>query len=227
MTTARFDIYRQIHKAMRACICDALLAAGRIDPMDDTERAQLLAQVRGMLTFARGHLEKEDKFVHPAMEARAPGSSSQTAGDHADHAHAFADLEAALAALEHGEAGQRPAAAHALYGKIAQFLGENLLHMEVEESANNEVLWRTHSDDELLALELAIVASLSPPEKSYAAQWMLPFANPEERAQMLRAMQPGLPPEAFAGLLHMLKSRLIPAHWRKLTIALDAPHLAA
>ena len=227
MTPARFDIYRQIHKAMRASMCDSMLAAGRADPMDDSERDQLLAQVRAMLIFARGHLEKEEKFVHPAMESRAPGSSKETSHDHLGHAHAFADLEETLAALEHGDAGDRPAAAHALYAKLAHFTGENILHMQVEETANNEVLWRTHSDDELVALERAIVASLTPQEKAYAAQWMLPFANPEERAQLLRLMRPALPPEAFGGLLRMLEARLSPSHWHKLVAALEAPSLAA
>jgi len=227
MTTARFDIYRQIHKAMRASMSDAMLAAGRADPMDDSERDQLLAQIRGMLSFARGHLEKEEKFVHPAMESRAPGSTKETAQDHLSHAHAFADLEEALAALAHGDAGERPAAAHALYAKLAHFTGENFLHMQVEETANNEVLWRTHSDDELVAIERAIVASLTPQEKAYAAQWMLPFANPQERAELLRLMRPAMPPEAFGGLLRMVETRLSPAHWQKLVVALEPPTLAA
>ena len=227
MTTARFDIYRQIHKAMRACMCDAMTAAGRADPMDDGERDQLLTQVRGMLEFARGHLEKEEQFVHPAMESRAPGSSRQTAHDHLGHAHAFADLEQSLVALERGAAGEKPGAAHILYAKLAHFAAENILHMQVEETANNEVLWRTHSDEELEALERAIVASLSPQERAYAAQWMLPFANPQERAQLLGVMRPAMPPEAFGGLLRMLETRLSQAHWHKLVAALETPDLAA
>ena len=45
---------------------------------------------------------------------------------------------------------------------LAQFVAENLTHMNVEESWNNAVLWETHSDAELIAIEQAIVASLSP-----------------------------------------------------------------
>ena len=227
MTAQRFDIYRQIHKAMRACMCDALLAAGQFDPMDDGARAQFLTRVREMLSFARAHLDKEDKFVHPAMDARAPGSSKKTAEDHTGHQQAFRELDETLDALEQGSILEKPAAAHALYGKLAHFVGENLLHMQVEESANNEILWRTHSDQEILALECAIVASLSPQERAYSAQWMLPFANPQERLHMLRAMQPMMPPEAFAGLLRMLEAKLSPENWRQLEMALGQPSLAA
>src|SRR5215472_9449501 len=227
MTAQRFDIYRQIHKAMRASMCDAMLAAGEFDPMDDGARTQFLTRVREMLSFARGHLDKEDKFIHPAMELRAPGSTKVTAEDHASHEKVFRELDETLEALEQSSILEKPAAAHALYGKLAHFVGENLLHMQVEESANNEILWRTHSDQEILALECAIVASLSPQERAYSAQWMLPFANPQERLHMLRAMQPMMPPEAFAGLLRMLEAKLSPENWRQLEMALGQPSLAA
>jgi hypothetical protein len=226
-TTRRFDGYAPIHKALRACMANTLAAVGRMDPEDTAERAEVLAGVREMLAICHGHLEKEERYIHPAMEQRAPGSSRQTAKDHADHGTWFQDLEADVVALERGAAGTRQSAAAHLYGRLAVFVGENLLHMHAEETDNNMVLWRTHSDAELIAIEQRIVASLSPAERDWAVRSMLPALDPSERAVMLRGMRAGMPAEAFAGLLAALRPRLSNATWVKLEAALGAQALAA
>ena len=229
MSTARprHDIYRFVHKALRAFMSDTLNAAGGMDPHDDAERNRVLAQIRELLDFCRAHLDKEDHFVHSAMEERAPGSARATAGDHQEHLHSFSDIEAARVAVEQTEGAARTAAASLLYRKLALFVGENFVHMNVEETENNEVLWRTHSDAELIAIEQAIVASLSPEEKQFSGRWMLPFLTPEERAFVLNTMRASLPTQAFAGILVSLMSRLSDANWRKLTAAIATTDLAA
>jgi len=227
ITAPRHDIYRFVHKALRAFMSDTLNQAGSMDPHDDAERGTVLAQVRELLDFCQGHLKKEDHFVHTAMEERAPGSTRHTAGDHKDHLHWFEDLEMARKAVEQAQGEARTGAAAVLYRKLALFVGENFVHMNVEETENNEVLWRTHSDAELIAIEHAIIASLSPQEKLFSGRWMLPVLAPGERALVLNAMRASMPPQAFAGILTMLMQRLSDANWHKLTAALGATALAA
>ena len=225
--TSRFDIYRVIHKALRACMNQSLDAVGSMDPQDDAERTAVVAQVREMLVISKGHLRKEDAFVHPAMEARSPGSSQPTTGDHAHHLHWFETLEASLTAFEQAEGEARATVAAALYRSLGLFVGENFAHMHVEETANNEVLWRTHSDAELMDMERAIVASLPAQEKFIALRWMLPAVNPAERADLLGNLRSNLPPPLFAGMVASLRQRLSDTHWKKLSAALDPPGLAA
>ena len=227
ITAPRHNIYRFIHKALRAFMADTLTAAGSMDPHDDAERNKVLAQVRELLDFCQGHLEHENHFLHRAMEERAPGSTRHTAGDHTDHGHWLSELAEALIAVEQNSGHARTAAAAVLYRKLALFVGENFVHMNVEETENNEVLWRTHSDAELIAIEQAIVASLSPQEKAFSGKWMLPVLTPEERALVLNNMRMSLPPQAFAGILTMLMQRLSDANWHKLTAALGSTALAA
>ncbi len=223
----RHDIYGLIHKALRECMGETLAVVGRMDPQDDSERAVALAQVRELLAFCKTHLEKEDEFIHPAMERRAPGSPRQTLSDHTHHMASFHELETALDAVETSNVSARATAANALYRKLGLFVGENFSHMHTEETANNEVLWRTHSDDELIALENAIVASSTPEEKSFALRWMLPAVNPSERALLLNAVRPSLSPSAFGGILAGLKARLSQSNWEKLSAALATPAIAA
>ncbi len=72
----RVDIYRGIHKAVRAFMCDTLTMVGQLDIDDDADVTATVAQVRGLAAFCADHLAHENQFIHPAMEARRPGSSA-------------------------------------------------------------------------------------------------------------------------------------------------------
>lgn len=225
--TDRFDIYRNIHMGLRACMMEVLLAVGRMDPEDVAELGTVLGQVRFLLRFCQMHLKKEDKFLHPAMEARAPGSTAHIAAEHAEHIAAFTTLEAAVVAVEQAPDGARLNPALALYKQLALFVGENFVHMHIEETDHNEVLWRTHSDAEIIAIEQTIIASLTPEDKPTSLRWMLPALSPQVRGMMVAMLGQQLPPEAMAGLLQMLKPHLSDANWGKLTKALESVPAAA
>lgn len=225
--TDRFDIYRNIHMGLRACMMEVLLAVGRMDPEDVAELGTVLGQVRFLVRFCQMHLKKEDKFVHPAMEARAPGSTAHIAAEHEEHIAAFVTLEAAVVAVEQAPQGARLGAALALYKQLALFVGENFVHMHIEETDHNEVLWRTHSDAEIMAIEQAIIASLTPEDKPSSLRWMLPALSPQVRGMMAGMLAQNLPPEAMAGILEMLKPHLSDTNWAKLIKALDQVPAAA
>ena len=73
----RFNLYAQIHKGLRACMSEVLVSVGRLDPQDDDEVRTAAAAVRGLIDFARDHLEHEEQLIHPALEARRPGPVSR------------------------------------------------------------------------------------------------------------------------------------------------------
>lgn len=220
LAAGRYDMYAQIHKGLRSFMADTLFRIGRLDPSDELDLAEGAAQLRGLLALCRGHLEHENDFVHAAMEARRPGSSGQAAGDHIHHLRSIAALEAELDALERAEGEARAEAALELYRGLALFVAENLEHMHHEETAHNAVLWDAYSDAELEAIERALVASVAPQEMAAVARWMLPAMSAPERAAKLCEMRPALPPQAFAGILGMLKAQLSERDWYKLGPAL-------
>src|SRR5262249_25949222 len=129
----------------------------RMDPHDADETAETLDQLRTLLAVCRGHLEKENHFVHPAMERAQPDSALLTADDHIEHLGAIAHLEARIGEFSAAAGEQRTLVAHRLYLDVSHFVGENFTHMFVEETDNNAVLINAYSDAELLALEGRIV----------------------------------------------------------------------
>ena len=219
----RFNIYAGIHKAVRAFLCDTLVRVATLDIEDRQAIAHAIKQLRELLAFCSDHIAHEDRFVHSAMERRQPGSSADTADDHLHHAQTLASLLAAANVLEHGAPDEKPAAWSTLHRELAVFVGENLLHMDVEESANNQVLQACYSDSELVALHQEILASLTPQEMAVATQWMMIGSSPAERAQAMAGMRADAPPPAFEAMLDIARDSLSPGDWNKLAAALALP----
>lgn len=213
----RFDLYAAIHKALRLAMADTLVRAGSLDAADAAKCRDLVAQVRLLAAMCRAHVAKENAYLHPAIEARRPGGSGRIAGEHEEHLVAIDALEALAAIFE---AAPTAAAAHRLYRQLAAFVGENLEHMDVEESLHNALLWAAYSDAELIAIHERILASIEPEEMGIVLHWMLPALSPMERAGMLGEMRAKAPPPAFEGVLQLARARLPGAEWQKLSEAL-------
>lgn len=217
----RYDMYAEIHKALRAFMCDTLVRLGSLGPGDALEGAAVLGQVRELLALCRGHLEHENDFVHRAMEARCPGSSAGTGEDHEGHEAAIRRLERDLEAAE-GPGPDREGALRRLYRSLAVFVGENLVHMAEEEAANNAVLWEHYSDAELLAIERELVASTGPDEQRLVLSWMLPALHPGERVRKLAAIRAGAPEPVYRQVLGLARTCLPEHGWQRLERELGA-----
>lgn len=219
-STARVDLYGPIHKALRLLMTDTLQRVGRLDTDDGAECADTLGQLQALLDACRSHVDKENRYVHAAIEARRPGATARVAGEHDGHLEAIAALEAEATALR---ALPNAAAAQRLYRRLAGFVAENLEHMELEESQHNAVLWAACSDAELQAIHQRILASIGPAEMATILRWMVPALSPAERAALLGQMQRELPPEAMRGVLVTVRAHLDQNAWAKLARALNLP----
>ena len=219
----RFDMYSGIHKALRACMADTLLAVGRMDPADEQELSQVSERVLQLLGMCGGHLSHENEFVHAAIEARAPGASDRIAHEHEEHGQHIARLAEQVALLRGTAPERRHPAALQLYRALALFIADNFQHMHVEETAHNAVLWARYTDAELLALHDALVASIPPQEMMAVARWLVPFMNPLERFHLLADMRAKAPPAAFEAIVEAVRPHLATQEWTKLARALELP----
>jgi hypothetical protein len=222
MEPARHDIYALIHKALRLAMAETLPAVGRLDASDGHEVSETIARVRDLLRFCRMHVDAEETFVHPAIEARRPGASGRVAAEHVEHLASIASLERGVEALARAPAAQRAAAAFALYRELARFVGENFVHMAEEESEHNRALWASYSDDELVALENAIKAHHTPEQMTSALRWMLPAMTPAERAGLVATLRKVAPPPVVDGVVALARAHVDGRGFDKLALALAA-----
>lgn len=216
----RLDIYAGIHKGLRAMMMDTLSAVGRCDARDSAEMQDVCERVLVLCDTCASHLEHENEFIHPAMEAYRPGSTAQIAADHKDHLHAIAELCAMARALPTGIGPDRQQAVTALYRKLALFVAENFVHMHAEEAEHSPVLWASHSDAELRALEERIAASLPPAQHLLFMRWMIPALPTTERAALLAGLREAAPRPAFDAVLDTVRPHLSVGDWAALNTAL-------
>jgi hypothetical protein len=226
----RYDSYLAIHKALRLFMCDTLTRIGRTDPADDAEVQTTLKQVGELLDLCTLHIKDENDFIHPALERARQGSAARIQGEHDHHHESIAHLREMAEQTGAASADARHPALDRLYRAMALFVADNFEHMHVEETEHNAVLWAHYSDDEILAVEHELVASIPPQAMMAALRWFLPGLNAVERTGMLQGMQAGMPPPVFAAVLDIARQTLSAGDFSKLTRALGldtAPELMA
>lgn len=223
-TAPRFDLYAGIHKALRLVMTDTLSRFGSLDASDAGPRNEAVAQLNALLDLCRSHVDKENHHVHPAIEARRPGTCARIASEHLEHLAAIDALQAELVAFQRAP---HAAAAFGLYRHLARFVAENLEHMEFEEAVHNAALWAVYSDEELMQIHHAIVASIEPATLGLALHWMLPAATHDERIALLMDMRATAPAAAFDGAMQLARQRLPKRDWERLLQELEPQALAA
>lgn len=196
---------------------DTLAAIGRVDVRDPAELQSACERMLELCDACTSHLGHEDHFVHPAMEARRPGSTAQMTAEHAEHLAAIVELYGMVSGLRAaGQGAEQALAAQELYSKLALFTAENFVHMHAEEVEHNQVLWACYSDDELQALEERIVASMPPAENLTFMRWMIPAMAPVERAALLTGIQAAAPAPVWAAVLDAVQPHLSQTEWGRL-----------
>ena len=196
----RYDIYGAVHKGLRKAGCDLLARLGTADFHNAEETGFLIADLRHYLMLAASHVSHEDDHIHEALAAK--GLSTTTLDEqHDDHRTAFRELEELIVAWENAWPLHKPACGRKLYLAFAAYIADDFAHMHEEEAVTGPLLWRNFTDDEMLGIEMRIIASL-PPEKSMAfMRIMIPAINPAERAALLGAMKKDAPPEVFQAVI--------------------------
>lgn len=223
--TPRYDLYVAPHKMLRMVMSDTQLRVGALDTDDAARAKPALDQLRELLAMLHHHLEIEDRFVLPALEARRPGATHSNAREHRHHEGALAELGALAVQVEQAIAAavpERVFLAHRLYLALGRFVAENLKHMDVEETHMNPVLWALFSDDELRQIEAAILGGLTPAQKAASVRWMIPSLSPAERALWAAGARRAMPDVAFAQLIAYACSLLPAADASKLRDAVAA-----
>lgn len=220
VSMGRLHLYTTIHKALRARMAQVLVGVGQMDAGDDCHCREVVADVEELLYVMHGHLETENAFLHPAIEARHPGALTEIVADHAAQEGVIARLRQHAQAILVLSGEERSAFCLNFYRELAEFIADNLTHMQEEEHKNQQLLWSAYSDAELHELHGAILASLPPEKMVVILPWMISAISHAERVPMLQEMRATAPVPAFSAALECARSCLAEREWKKLCGAL-------
>jgi hypothetical protein len=205
------DLYRDIHKGIRAELFALTTEAGALDATPGVGRAALAAHVGDVVDLLVQHAEHEDGPIQPVLEAELPELAERIAADHLLLEAQLVDLRemaADAAALDHPEPRL---AVHRLYLALAGFTGRYMEHIDVEERVVMPALERVVGVEAVGAIHGAIISNIPPDEMARSLALMIPAMNVDDRAELLGGMQAGAPAEAFAGVWSLVGSVLEPA----------------
>jgi hypothetical protein len=225
-TMVAFDLYKDIHKAIRAELFAVTAEAGRLDANSPSARLGYGQRVRALVSLLVSHAEHEDGTIQAEIERLLPVYAPEIAGAHValetqmEALLALVDLMIAAPAPAPARATATAAAAraavHALYLDLAAFTATYLQHQDVEERFVMRMLDAALSVPELLVLHERILASVKPDVMVVCLQLMLPSMNIDDRTEMLAGMAAGAPVEVFAGVCGLAQSVLPPSDWQQL-----------
>jgi hypothetical protein len=206
-----FDLYRDIHKGIRAELFAVTGSAGRLDPGDRPARVALADHVGRVVDLLVLHAEHEDASIQPAIEEHMPAYAEHIAADHLAIEARLVDLRAlANEAVDAPRETQR-SEVHRTYVELASFTSAYLAHQDYEERVVMPALETAIGVDAIIAVHQSIVSSIPPEQMAATLAIMLPAMNVDDRTALLGGMKAGAPAAVFEGVWGLAASVLTPA----------------
>ena len=190
-----FDLYRDIHKGIRAELFSAVLAAGSADPGDVAGCHALAGQVDDAMTLLVDHAEHEDTSIQPAIEENLPEMAARIAHEHESLESRIESLRDQAQSLT--GAGELRTPLHLVYLALADFTGEYLGHQDFEERSVMPALEAAIGVPAAVEIHQAIVGPMPPEKLARSLSVMLPAMNVEDRTELLGGIRDSAPAGVF------------------------------
>ena len=215
------DLYRDIHKGIRAELFAITATAGNLDPTERDDRSALADHVFSVAGVLESHAHHEDAVIDPALEEHFPALAERARADHATLEQRFARLVELTGAFVDVDPADERRLAHLLHLELAGFTSAYLVHQDLEEREIMPVLERRLGVDAMVAMHGAIVGSIPPDELARSLAFMLPAMNVFDRVEMLGGIRAAAPAPAFDAIVGLARSVLRPDEFGAVARRLD------
>jgi hypothetical protein len=211
----RYNIFNQVHKALRALLYETALYLQHTD--FDAAGAQLVpVKIRTVIELFEKHAESEDCYIIPAVQVYEPSVADFFKQEHEkDHALCRQLLDVLqLFELAHSSEGKL-AAGRELQQVFVDFMIFNLDHMACEERILNPYLWRYFPDAALQQITRQVVENIDPGFQWQYITWMLHGLNNAELLTWLKHAKLHAPDDFFKKLIGLAEAELKPQRWQQ------------
>jgi hypothetical protein len=205
----RYNVFYQIHKALRALLYDTGTQLQQTDFINTGERNAAISRLEEVVAMFESHAEKEDSYILPVLEQYEPSVTSLFAEEHVqDHALGEQLNSLLLRARQRLTGEEFIQLGSSINKTFTEFTVFNLNHMAKEEIILNELLWRYYSDEEIHGITEKILASIEPRFLQLASYWMVRGLSNNEIIFWLQQMKGKVPEQAFDGLIQLINAEL-------------------
>lgn len=209
----KVDVYTKIHKAQRNHLFDISVKIGRTDFTDAQQVSHIKDEIITMIKRLREHAQHEERFIHPLY---AEVGKQAELFEHEHH-----DLEDSLDVLEKIIADNHPDG-QKIYSEYNRFVAFYLKHIDDEESAQREILWKNYDNDRLMEVIKSFQQSRTPQEGMQDLEFILPCLNIHEAAEILMGMKKNAPEAAFQYALQIVEKSFNSEEYSKIQKILSA-----
>jgi hemerythrin HHE cation binding domain-containing protein len=222
--TATEDLFTPIHKALRSMIYSL---GGRLQTADFTDKAAsgvLLADLQHefanavsatcVLCLLHSHAGHEEAKIFPSMESIDPNLIRSLLEDHQEIRRRLVTLTTMAEELQATEAPQRRLEWGARVNREAnEFFAFYLAHMNKEEVTIVPAMKEHFTDDQMRAMQGAILGGMAPERLGNYLKWMLPALNLGELTGTMAGVKHGAPPEFLKFVSGIGAANVDPARW--------------
>lgn len=215
-----FDLYREVHKGIRRGLFRITEAVGRVDPLDDGAVEQTTAEIERLLHLLETHSVHEDEHLGPLIDRHAPELGDRLRREHDELEARTADVIGQADSVRSAWPDERRVEVHRLYLTLSEFVAAYLQHQLTEEAEVMPALTKSVGMDELLAVNGALVAAITPEDMDAYMRLIAPAVNPIDLAELYGGMRAEAPADAFDSLLGIARDSLSAPAFRRLTNSL-------
>jgi hemerythrin-like domain-containing protein len=227
MSVARYNVFNQIHKGLRALLFDTALKLQQTDFNDEAATSAIFDQIQRVLWLFHGHADTEDNMVLPLIEKKAPVVAADFEKEHeTDHLLAVAIQKAMQRYEQLSSQEERTDAGTAVLIALNEFVAFNLSHMNREETLLNPILWQHYTDEQLVSLTQEIVIKTPQHKNELYSRWMLKGLGMQEIVGWYRNIQATAPHFVFEQFCFMAEEELAIDHWNILKTELGIENLS-
>lgn len=213
----RYNIFRQIHKGLRAMLYDTAISLQLTDFQNSGEAAIALDKLDQTLTTFYNHASHEDKFILPVLQKSNPALVEEFDSEHGKDEFMTHRINNLVSIYHHAvSAENREELGEKICIAFNEFVAFNLYHMAKEEEKINPVLWAQYTDNEICSIRKALAATISKEEFLITSRWMMQGINDTEIILWLKEVKNNAPEFIFQSMITLAEQVLTAPRWNKI-----------
>jgi hypothetical protein len=181
------------------------------------ETENVFERVKEVLDVFAEHAKHEDQFILPAINKFDRELVAEFEVEHQVEQSLADGLRNVMIVHSRllSESAKREAG-ESICRAFNEFIAFSLYHMNKEEDKLNKVLWAHFTDSEIIGLQNAIFAAVSPALILMAGSWIMRGINNAEVIQWLICVKNNAPDQLFEALVGLAETELPAERWQKI-----------
>jgi hypothetical protein len=224
----RYNIFNQVHKALRAFLYDTAIQAQQTDFACAHEATQTLEKIGEAIYHFSQHAFYVEQFLFPFIKEHNPVLTETFRQQYQLNTALAMRLKGLMNVYYHAvSTAEKTDAGRPVLKAFTGFLVTSLDFMMKEDNLINNTLWRHYSDTALQGLEKEIVSRLPPKDLAALSKWIIKGMNNTEIIDWLRSIEKNTVTCIFSTFFASAEKELPEYRWQKIQEALSEGALLA